>query len=79
MEGMLRLGADHRPSPRHRTFTIKAGKYAPKWTLLSCRRFKDNQVRLPLFASAKNLANVLRQLALSREVKPWSLRALQRD
>jgi hypothetical protein len=55
MEGMLRLGADHRPSPRHRTFTIKEGKYALKWTRLSCRRFRDNQARLPLFALAYNL------------------------
>ena len=56
MEGMLRLGADHRPSPRHRTFTIKEGKYALKWTRLSCRRFRDNQARLQLFALAYNLA-----------------------
>ena len=28
-----------------------------KWTRLSCRRFKDNQVRLQLFALAYNLGN----------------------
>ena len=73
MEGMLRLGADHRPSPRHRTFTIKEGKYALKWTRLSCRRFRDNQARLPLFALAYNLANFLRELTLPRPVQTWTL------
>ena len=48
-----------------------------KWTRLSCRRFKDNQVRLQLFALAYNLANFLRQLALPREVKHWSLTTLR--
>ncbi len=65
MEGMLRLGADHRPSSCHRTLTIKEGKNDLNWTRLSCRRSKDNQVRLPLFALAYNLANFLRQLALA--------------
>ena len=73
MEGMLRLGADHRPSPRHRTLTIKEGKNALKWTRLSCRRFRDNQARLPLFALAYNLANFLRELALPRPVQTWTL------
>jgi hypothetical protein len=48
-----------------------------KWTRLSCRRFKDNQVRLQLFALAYNLGNFLRQLALPREVKHWSLTTLR--
>jgi Transposase DDE domain group 1 len=52
---------------------IKEGKNAVKWSRLSCRRFKDNQVRLQLFALAYNLGNFLRQLALPREVKHWSL------
>ena len=69
MEGMLRLGADHRPSPRHRTFTIKEGKNALKWMRLSCRRFLDNQARLPLFAVAYNLANFLRELTLPRPIQ----------
>ena len=43
---------------------IKEGKNAIKWTRLSCRGFKDNQVRLQLFALAYNLGNFLRQLAL---------------
>src|SRR5512135_2087971 len=40
---------------------IKEGKNALKWTRLSCRRFRDNQVRLQLFALAYNLGNFLRQ------------------
>jgi hypothetical protein len=56
---------------------IKEGKNAVKWTRLSCRRFKDNQVRLQLFALAYNLGNFLRQLALPREVKHWSLTTLR--
>ena len=43
---------------------IKEGKNALKWTRLSCRRFKDNQARLQLFALAYNLGNFLRRLAL---------------
>ncbi len=56
---------------------IKEGKNALKWTRLSCRRFKDNQVRLQLFALAYNLGNFLRQMALPREVKHWSLTTLR--
>jgi hypothetical protein len=56
---------------------IKEGKHALNWTRLSCRRFKDNQVRLQLFALAYNLGNFLRQLALPREVKHWSLTTLR--
>ena len=41
---------------------IKEGNNALKWTRLSCRRFRDNQARLQLFALAYNLANFLRRL-----------------
>jgi Transposase DDE domain group 1 len=34
---------------------MKEGKYALKWTRLSCHRFVANQVRLQLFALAYNL------------------------
>ena len=74
---MLRLGADHRPSPHHRTFSIKEGKYALKWTRLSCRRFRDNQARLQLFALAYSLANFLRELAPPRPVQTWTLTTLR--
>ena len=56
---------------------IKEGKYAVKWTRLSCRDFKDNQVRLQLFALAYNLGNFLCRLALPRSVQHWSLTALR--
>ena len=56
---------------------IKEGKNAMKWTRLSCRRFKDNQVRLQLFALAYNLGNFLRQLALPRPVRHWTLTTLR--
>ncbi len=56
---------------------IKEGKYAVKWTRLSCRTFKDNQARLQLFALAYNLGNFLRRLALPRSVKHWSLTTLR--
>ena len=56
---------------------IKEGKNALKWTRLSCRRFRDNQTRLQLFAPAYNLGNFLRQMALPREVKHWSLTTLR--
>jgi Transposase DDE domain group 1 len=56
---------------------IKAGEHALNWTRLSCRRFKDNQVRLQLFALAYNLGNFLRQLALPRSVRTWTLTTLR--
>jgi hypothetical protein len=56
---------------------IKEGKNALNWTRLSCRRFKDNQARLQLFALAYNLGNFLRQLALPRSVRPWKLTTLR--
>ena len=56
---------------------IKEGKYAVKWTRLSCHDFKDNQVRLQLFALAYNLGNFLRRLALPRSVQHWSLTTLR--
>jgi hypothetical protein len=56
---------------------IKEGKLALCWTRLSCRSFQDNAVRLQLFALAYNLANLLRSLALPREVAQWSLTTLR--
>jgi len=56
---------------------IKEGKYAVKWTRLSCHDFRDNAVRLQLFALAYNLANFVRRLALPGSVKHWSLTTLR--
>jgi len=55
---------------------IKEGKYALKWTRLSCHDFDDNQVRLQLFAMAYNIGNFLRRLALPKSIKDWSLRTM---
>jgi len=56
---------------------IKEGKNAVKWTKLSCRRFKDNEARLHLFALAYNLANFLRQMVLPKPIKGWTLTTLR--
>jgi Transposase DDE domain group 1 len=56
---------------------IREGKYALRWTRLSCHSFRHNAVRLQLHALAYNLANFLRSLALPQEVEHWSLTTLR--
>jgi hypothetical protein len=56
---------------------IKEGKNAIKWTRLSCRRFRNNEVRLQLHALAYNLANFMRTLALPKGVEHWSLTTIR--
>jgi hypothetical protein len=56
---------------------IKEGKYAFHWTRLSCRKFRDNEVRLQLHALAYNLATFLRCIELPEEMADWSLTSLQ--
>ena len=56
---------------------IKEGKNAVKWTRLSCRKFRDNAVRLQLHALAYNLANFMLTLALPKEVEHWSMTTLR--
>lgn len=56
---------------------IKEGKYALKWTRLSCMRFAANAVRLQLHALAFNLANFLRTLATPKGIETWSLTSLR--
>ena len=56
---------------------IKEGKNAIKWTRLSWRGFRNNEVRLQLHALAYNLANFMRTLALPEEVEHWSLTTLR--
>ncbi len=48
-----------------------------KWTRLSCRKFRDNAVRLQLHALAYNMDNFMRTLALPKEVEHWSLTTLR--
>ena len=55
---------------------IKKGKYALKWTRLSCMRFAANAARLRLYGLAYNLANFLRTLATPEEIERWSLTSL---
>lgn len=56
---------------------IKEGKYALKWTRLSCKNFAANEVRLQLHALAYNLANFLRTLVLPNSIADWSLTSLR--
>ena len=44
---------------------------------LSCHDFRDNEVRLQLFALAYNRGNFLRCLALPRKISRWSLTTLR--
>jgi len=56
---------------------IKEGKIALTWTRLSCHDYRDNEVRLQLFALAYNLGNFLRTLALPRKIEHWTLTTLR--
>jgi hypothetical protein len=56
---------------------IKEGKYAVRWTRMSCHDFDDNQVRLQPFVLAYNLGNFLRRIALPASVKHWTLTTLR--
>ncbi len=47
----------------------KEGKNAIKWTRLSCRKFRNNAVRLQLHGLAYNLGNFMRTLALPKDVE----------
>ena len=56
---------------------IKEGKHAFRWTRLSCRKFRDNEVRLQLHALAYNLATFLRCIELPEAMADRSLTSLQ--
>ncbi len=56
---------------------IKEGKYAVRWTRLSCKNFDANQVRLQLHVLGYNLGNFLRRIALPQSVKHWTLTTLR--
>ncbi|WP_395661904.1 IS1380 family transposase [Aestuariivirga sp.] len=56
---------------------IKEGKCAFHWTRLSCRRFRDNELRLQLHALAYNLATFLCCIELPEAMADWSLISLQ--
>jgi len=46
-------------------------------TLLSCHRFRSNEVRLWLSLIAYNLGNLWRRLVLPKRIENWSLTSLQ--
>ena len=56
---------------------IKEGKYAFRRARLSCKRFRDNEVRLQLHALAYSLATFLRCIDLPEAMADWSLTSLQ--
>lgn len=56
---------------------IKEGKYAINWTRLSCKRFRDIEVRLQLHALAYNLGSFLQRADLPEEIAEWSLTSIQ--
>ena len=56
---------------------IKEGKNAIQWTRLSCRSFRNNEIRLWLHTLAYNLANFMRTLVLPKDVQHWSLTTLR--
>ena len=56
---------------------IKEDKQAIRWTRLSCHNFRDNEVRLQLFAPADNLGNFLRSLVLPKKIAHGSMTTLR--
>ena len=64
--------------PTRHCRTAHQGKYAFHWTRLSCRKFRDNEVRLQQHALAYNLASFLRCIKLPEAMADWSLTSLQR-
>ena len=56
---------------------IKEGEYAFRRTRLSCKRFRDNEVRLQLHALAYNLATLLRCIELPEPMADWYLTSLK--
>jgi hypothetical protein len=56
---------------------IKEGKNVVRWTRLSCRKYRNNEVRLNLHALAYNFGNFMRTLALPDAVEQWSLTSLR--
>jgi hypothetical protein len=56
---------------------ITEGAHAFRRTRLSCRKFRDNEVRLQLHALACNLATFFRCIELPEAMADWSLTSLQ--
>ena len=56
---------------------IKEGKYAINWPRLSCKRFRDNEVKLQHHALAYNPGSFLLRADLPEDIADWSLTSLQ--
>ena len=56
---------------------IKEGKHAINWPRLSCKRFRDNEVRLQLHALACNPGSFPQRADLPEEIADWSLSSIQ--
>ena len=56
---------------------IKEGKGAIRWTLLKCRSFAANAVRLQLHALAYNLGNILPTPATPVRIQDWPMTSLR--
>ena len=56
---------------------IKEDKYAINWTRLSCKRSRDNELRLQLHALACNLGSFLQRADLPEDVADCSLTSIQ--
>jgi len=67
----------HRHQPAHGPGLDGAVLQPFRWTRLSCKRFRDNEVRLQLHALADNLATFLRYIDLPEAMADWSLTSLQ--
>ena len=68
---------NHRGTAEQHIKEGKNAKNAINWTRLSCRKFRNNAVRLQLHALAYNLGNFMRTLALPKEVEHWSMTTLR--
>ena len=60
-----------------RSSTSRKARTPSTGTRLSCRKFRNNAVRLQLHALAYNLGNFMRTLALPKEVEHWSMTTLR--
>lgn len=53
------------------------GKNAITWPRLSCKQFRDREVRLQIHALAYNLSVFIQGLDLPEEIAGWSLASIQ--
>ena len=72
-DGVVRFYNQRGTAEQH----IKEGKHGFRWTRLSCRKFRENELRLQLHASAYKQATFLRCIELPEEMAKWSLTSQQ--